>query len=403
MNSLAAFGLIFVALVAADPVDDAVLAVVNGHELTQSDLDAYFAIRGIRGEVSDAVRKAATRELVDRELVRQFLERRKTVADPESLATAMRVAKQKLAPGAEDVTAALKALGLDEQRVSDEVALTLAWNQHAKRTITDGQMRDYWKQHQRRLDGTRLRVSQIVLKYQPGESSSYAPRTSATDTWTILDDLRERIVSGKESFADAARKMSQAPTAANGGDVGFIEPRGDLPFAVSRAAYLLEKGEVSDIVLSPFGAHLVTVTGIEPGELSLEDARPVIFKELADLLWDDTVASERKSSKIEPTVAQEVFDKTSALYAEFVKLSENPKSPEYEAFYKKFKQEQRELLRTIGNPEPKSVARDVKNSVLVLGAAVEAYHRPDMERAEQELYKAAADEQMTKVEKSFEE
>ncbi len=106
MTALAAFGLIVFALVAADPSDDAALAVVNGQELTQSDLDAYFAIRGIRGEVSDAVREAATRELVDRELIRQFLERRKTVADQESLATAMRVAKQKLAPGAEDVAAA---------------------------------------------------------------------------------------------------------------------------------------------------------------------------------------------------------------------------------------------------------------------------------------------------------
>lgn len=293
MTSLAAFGLIFVALVAADPVDDAVLAVVNGHELTQSDLDAYFAIRGIRVAVSDAVRKAATRELVDRELVRQFLERRKTVADPESLATAMRVAKQKLAPGAEDVTAALKALGLDEQRVSDEVALTLAWNQHAKRTITDGQIREYWKKHQRRLDGTRLRVSQIVLKYEPGESVNDAPKTTAK-----LAAIRDAITSGKQTFADAARARSQSPTAAKGGDVGLIGPRGDLPEAVSQAAYTLEKGEVSDIVLSPFGAHLVMVTEVEPGDLSLEDARPVIFKELAETLWDDTVASERETAKI---------------------------------------------------------------------------------------------------------
>lgn len=290
MNAFAAIGLLAVGLFAAEPADDAVLAVVNGRELTTRDLDAYLAIRGVRDKVSPAMREAATRKLVDRELIRQFLDRRKTVADPESLAAAMRVAKQKLAPGAKDVAAALQSLGLDEERVTDEVALALAWNQHAKRTITDGQIREYWKAHQRRLDGTRLRVSQIVLKYEPGESAENAPNTTAK-----LASIREPIVSGKNTFADAARAASQSPSAEQGGDVGLIGPRGDLPEAVSQAAYNLEEGEVSQVVLSPFGAHLVTVTAVEPGDLSLEDARPVIFQELAEKLWNDTVARERES------------------------------------------------------------------------------------------------------------
>jgi hypothetical protein len=96
-----------------------------------------------------------------------------------------------------------------------------------------------------------------------------------------------------------------------------------------------------------------------------------------------------------------VYDSASVLYADFVKLSENPKSPEYEAFYTKFKAEQTELLRQIGNPDPGSTARDVKNAVLTLGSAVEAYHRPDMEKAERESYKAAAEEQMTKLKTTF--
>lgn len=295
MNALAATGLLLLTL-AADPAADAVLAQVNGRQLTARDLDAYLAIRGVHGDLSQAVREAATRELVDRELVRQYLERRKTVADPESLAAAMRVAKQKLAPDAEDVSAALKSLGLDEQRVTDEVALTLAWNQHAKRTITDSEIRNYWKANQRRFDGTRLHVSQIILKYAAGESQKDAPQTTAK-----LKAIRDEIVSGKRSFADAARDVSQSPSAEQGGDVGVIGPRGDLPEAVSQAAFKLEKGDVSEVVLSPFGAHLVTVTKLEPGELSLEDARPAIFKELAEKLWDITVASERKSAKmVEP-------------------------------------------------------------------------------------------------------
>lgn len=96
-----------------------------------------------------------------------------------------------------------------------------------------------------------------------------------------------------------------------------------------------------------------------------------------------------------------VYDGASVLYADFVKLSDNPKSSEYEAFYTKFKQEQTELLKQIGNPDPGTTARDVKNAVLTLGSAVEAYHRPDMEKAERESYKAAADEAMARLKKTF--
>ncbi|HEX6984748.1 MAG TPA: peptidylprolyl isomerase, partial [Planctomycetaceae bacterium] len=128
---------------------------------------------------------------------------------------------------------------------------------------------------------------------EPGESPEKAPTTAGR-----LDAIRRRIVSGETTFAEAAKAHSQAPTAVGGGDVGWIGPRGDLPSAVTRAAYALEPGAVSEVVLSPFGAHLVTVTEVEPGDLSLEDARPAILDELSEALWAETVAAERKIAKI---------------------------------------------------------------------------------------------------------
>lgn len=275
------------------PADSPVIAVVNGQRLTARDLDAYFSIRGVRGDVSPSVREAAKGELIDRELVRQFLARRKTVADPESLAAAMRVAKRKLAAGAEDLDAALEKIRLDESRVKDEVSLALAWNLNAKRTIADSQIRRYWEQHTQRLDGTRLRVSQIFRKYEPGESVDGAAGTTAG-----LQAIRKNIADGKTTFAEAAKASSQAPTASQGGDLGIISPRGDLPAAVTDAAYALKAGDISEVILSPFGAHLIVVTEVKPGDLSLEDARPMIFSELSDQLWNDTVAGERKTATI---------------------------------------------------------------------------------------------------------
>jgi parvulin-like peptidyl-prolyl isomerase len=278
---------------AGPPADDAALATVNGRKLTGRDLRVSLALRGVPEETSPAFHDRAVKELVDRELVRQFLERNKVAPDPQQLALAVRTAKERLAAGGKDPDKVLKSLRTDEARLSEEIAVPLGWRRLVNRTVTDKQVREHFERNRRRLDGTRLRVSQIFRKYEPEESLEAAPKAIAQ-----MKAIRDEIASGKASFAEAAKKYSQSPTAKNGGDLGKIGSRGDVPAAVAEAAFRLDAGQVSDVILSPLGAHLVTVTEVEPGELSLEDARPAIVEELSHKLWDETVAAERKGAKI---------------------------------------------------------------------------------------------------------
>lgn len=293
MTRLVALALSFVASL-AQPADDHAVAEVNGRRLTGRDLRVYLALRGVPDSVSPAFRERAIKELVDRELIRRFLERHKTEADAEQLAVAVRSARERLAAGGKNPDEVLASLGVDEARLKAEIALPLAWHKLASRARTDKQIRDHFEKHRRRLDGTRLRVAQVFLKYEPGESMKDAPKTSSR-----LAAVREEIVSGKTAFAAAAKAHSQAPTAADGGEVGWIGPEGDLPAAAAAAAYALDEKAVSEVVLSPFGAHLLTVLETEPGDLSLEDARPTIVEELSQALWTETVAAERKTAKID--------------------------------------------------------------------------------------------------------
>jgi hypothetical protein len=278
---------------AGPPADDAALATVNGRKLTGRDLRVSLALRGVPEETSPAFHDRSVKELVDRELIRQFLARNKVAPDPRQLALAVRTAKERWAAGGKDPDEVLKSLGADEARLSQEIAVPLGWRRLVSRTVTDKQVREHFEQNRRRLDGTRLRVSQIFRKYEPGESPDAAPKTIAR-----MMSIRGEIASGKASFAEAAKKYSRSPTAREGGDLGKIGPRGDVPAAVAEAAFRLDAGQVSDAILSPLGAHLVMVTEIEPGELSLEDARPAVVEELSRKLWDDTVAAERKAAKI---------------------------------------------------------------------------------------------------------
>ena len=72
-----------------------------------------------------------------------------------------------------------------------------------------------------------------------------------------------------------------------------------LPQALANVAFDLAPQSVSDPFLTRFGAHLLQVTDEEPGLLSLEDVRDEILAEIGRGLWDEQLASERESAKIE--------------------------------------------------------------------------------------------------------
>ncbi|HEX6828496.1 MAG TPA: peptidylprolyl isomerase [Burkholderiales bacterium] len=80
---------------------------------------------------------------------------------------------------------------------------------------------------------------------------------SETDARNRLVQLKERIDNGA-SFADLARLQSEDPSAANGGDLGWLSP-GDTVPEFERAMDALKPEQLSDPVQSPFGWHLIQV------------------------------------------------------------------------------------------------------------------------------------------------
>lgn len=80
----------------------------------------------------------------------------------------------------------------------------------------------------------------------------------------------EAIAKGESFAAMAARTQKLKPEDLS---LGLVT-RNDLPAAIANAAFALEKDKVSDPVISPFGFHLLRVTGIQPGTTrSFEDVQ----------------------------------------------------------------------------------------------------------------------------------
>lgn len=95
-----------------------------------------------------------------------------------------------------------------------------------------------------------------------------------------IDEVAAKLKAG-EDFAALAKKYSEDGTAAQGGDLGLFG-RGQMIKSFEDAAFGLKEGQVSDVVETTFGLHLIKMEKIEPAKRqSLEEVKPTISEQMA--------------------------------------------------------------------------------------------------------------------------
>ncbi|MDX1494665.1 MAG: peptidylprolyl isomerase, partial [Longimicrobiales bacterium] len=128
--------------------------------------------------------------------------------------------------------------------------------------VTEDELRAMYQEESPEVQ---LRASHIMLQLPMG--ADQAARDSVRGE---LQALRRRAQAG-EDFAALARQYSQDPgTARMGGDLGYFM-RGDMVAPFENAAMALEPGEISDVVQTPMGLHIIR----------LEERRVQGFEEVA--------------------------------------------------------------------------------------------------------------------------
>jgi parvulin-like peptidyl-prolyl isomerase len=276
----------------ADP--KAVLATVGADKITEADFQLFCTVQHIPAKERQADRAQWLDRLIERQLIRQFLARQKITPNAQLLADQIAQIKDAIRAHKDDPDALLKRIGLTEKNLEEELGLSLAWAEYVRLSVTDKQIKDYFQQNKAKLDGTKLRASQIFLRL-PAE----APDTDVAERKAKLSAIRKEVLDKKLSFADAAKKFSEAPTKNKGGDIGFFPFRGKESDLFGDTAFALKVGDISEPVVSPFGVHLIQVTDQQPGQLTLEDVREEVVSKLSDDLWTKVVAGERAKVKVE--------------------------------------------------------------------------------------------------------
>jgi peptidyl-prolyl cis-trans isomerase C len=269
------------------------LVKVDGKAITEADLQRMLVKFGAAESPPPEKRKAFLQILVDEALIRQFLASRKISVDKEIIDEQVQKLRR-LIERKGNFEEHLQRTGYTLESLRDEFALSLNWRAYLAQVVTDEQIQQYFTEHHEELDGTKIRASHILIK---APTATENPELEAARK--KLEDLRAEIVAGKISFADAARKYSEAPSGEQGGDVDFFAYQGKMPEAFSKVAFHLKSGEVSQPFTTQFGVHLCVVTDRKPGDISLEDVRSDVLGRIAQDLWTEKAAELRSRAKIE--------------------------------------------------------------------------------------------------------
>jgi peptidyl-prolyl cis-trans isomerase SurA len=112
------------------------------------------------------------------------------------------------------------------------------------------------------------------------------PQLTQSQALTELAETRKQITSGKLSFSDAARKLSQDVTAQQGGDLGWISPGMFVP-EFEEVMNKLQDNEISQPVVSRFGVHLIQLEQRRRAELSPQQVREAVRSQLRRARYED--------------------------------------------------------------------------------------------------------------------
>ncbi|MDB5861057.1 MAG: Rotamase [Ramlibacter sp.] len=144
--------------------------------------------------------------------------------------------------------------------------------------VNEADLKTYYEQNALRLGGQEeRRASHILVTVPKG-----APQADKDKARAKAEELLAQVKKNPDSFAEVAKKNSQDPgSAAQGGDLDFFG-RGAMTKPFEDAAFALkQKGEISPLVESEFGYHIIKLTDIKGGKpKSFEELRPQLETEL---------------------------------------------------------------------------------------------------------------------------
>ena len=273
-------------------VVEEVIARVNSDIITRSEFlhskdELRQELRDKNGDKADAMfasrEKDVLRDLIDQQLLLQKAKDKGITGDTELIKRLDEMRKQMNLSSMDDLEKAAKEQGVSfedfKQNMRNQILTQLVIRDEVqpKIQVTKEEEKKYYDEHQKDFEHPeRVRLSEILVsteKVQPGDQGGIA--AVAQKAQELLQQVR-----GGAAFDGIAKKNSDGPTAAQGGDLGYFK-RGTLAKELEEKTFAMKAGDISDVVRTKQGFLILKVTEHETAGLPpLKEVEPQIGDQL---------------------------------------------------------------------------------------------------------------------------
>jgi parvulin-like peptidyl-prolyl isomerase len=295
----------------------AVAARVNGQPILESAVQR--ALEHVPPTKRDEARKEILDHLVETAVVDQYiLQLPQYTAAKEEIDKKEEVVRAELQQQKLDFNKWLGEMKFTEPELRQEIAADLRWNKFCDSQADDARLKQLFASEKDVFDGSQVRARHILLT--PALTDAKAVETATTQLRAIRKEIEAKVDQGMaecketdalkreerrrqlldDAFAEAARTNSQCPSKAQGGDVDYFQRSGRMVEPFSKAAFALKPFQMSDVVLTQFGVHLILVTDHKAGlDVKYDEVKDDVKDEFCDRLREQVVAKYKPTAKIE--------------------------------------------------------------------------------------------------------
>ena len=243
------------------------LATVNGIAITQIDLDKELnrikAQAASRQQPIDDSKIPAMKEniietLINRELLYQASKTKGITVEISEVENRLEKIKQQISPG-KSFAEALAEINITEKEFTNQLSKAMSIQKlldaeiYQKVSITEKETRIFYDNNPQFFKKPeQAKASHILIKVDP--QATVEQKQQARNK---IEEIQTKLRQG-EDFAELAKQFSEGPSSKNGGDLGTFE-RNKMVKPFADATFSLKPGQVSDIVETQFGFHIIKV------------------------------------------------------------------------------------------------------------------------------------------------